>query len=139
MPHKRVTRRDGTNSRIVSSCPSSSFRSNRPPSVFVRLPCGTRFAIAHAPSRLSVCPKLRFVPLLAAGLLAACAPRPGAESAPTRNASTPPTSARNVTFAVENGYVPFNFIRTNTRAAEGWDYAVAAELGRRLSFTPVFR
>jgi len=75
--------------------------------------------------------------LLAAGLLAACAPRPGAESAPT--GTTPPTSARRVTFAVENGYAPFNFIRTDTRAAEGWDYAVAVELGRRLSFTPVFR
>ena len=79
-------------------------------------------------TRLSVFPKLRFVPLLAAGLLAACAPRPGAESAPAGNASTPPTSARNVTFAVENGYVPFNFIRPDTRAAEGWDYDVAAEL-----------
>ena len=90
-------------------------------------------------TRLSVFPKLRFVPLLAAGLLAACTPRPGAESAPAGNASTPPTSARNVTFAVENGYVPFNFIRTDTRAAEGWDYDVAAELGRRLGFTPVFR
>ena len=90
-------------------------------------------------TRLSVFPKLRFVPLLAAGLLAACAPRPGAESAPAGNASTPPTSARNVTFAVENGYVPFNFIRTDTRAAEGWDYDIAAELGRRLGFTPVFR
>jgi polar amino acid transport system substrate-binding protein len=35
--------------------------------------------------------------------------------------------------------VPFNFIRTDTRAAEGWDYDMGAELGRRLNFKPVFR
>ncbi len=82
---------------------------------------------------------LRFVPLLAASLLVGCAPRPDAKSDSTGTASTPPTSARKVTFAVENGYVPFNFIRTDTRAAEGWDYDIAAELGRRVGFTPVFR
>ena len=130
-------RREELENRVVMSQLQFPFS---PPTLHVR-PLALQHAVcvAHAASRFFVCPKLRFVPLLAAGLLAACAPRPGAESAPTRNASTSPTSARNVTFAAENGYVPFNFIRTNTRAAEGWDYAVAAELGRRLSFTPVFR
>ncbi len=74
---------------------------------------------------------LRLVPLLASVLLAACNPR--------ASAPEPAPAARKVTFAVENGYVPFNFIRTDTRAAEGWDYDIAAELGRRLNFTPAFR
>lgn len=76
-----------------------------------------------------------FRPLVIAAvavLLAACAPR----KTPA-GAATPPS--RTLIFAVENGYVPFNFIRTDTRAAEGWDYEIAAELGRRLGFTPAFR
>jgi polar amino acid transport system substrate-binding protein len=86
------------------------------------------------PFPLSIVPVNFFRPLAitAAALLAACAPR----QAPAGPA-TPP--ARRVIFAVENGYVPFNFIRTDTRAAEGWDYEIATELGRRLSFTPSFR
>lgn len=89
-----------------------------PPTLRVR-PLALQHAVcvAHAASRFFVLPTLRFIPLLPTGLLAACVPRPGAESAPAGNASTPPTSARNVAFAVENGYSPFNFIRTNTRAA----------------------
>lgn len=70
-----------------------------------------------------------FHPLLLAGaalaLLGACSPK------------TP--GPRTIVFAVENGYVPFNFIRTDTRVATGWDYAIGAELGRRLGFEPVFR
>jgi polar amino acid transport system substrate-binding protein len=54
------------------------------------------------------------------------------------NPSTASSTPRKITFAVENGYVPFNFIRTDTRVAEGWDYDMAAELGRRLNFTPRF-
>jgi polar amino acid transport system substrate-binding protein len=73
---------------------------------------------------------LRPLVLAASSLLAACAPR---------QTDPAPPAARTVVFAVENGYVPFNFIRTDTRAAEGWDYEMAAELGRRLGFTPTFR
>jgi polar amino acid transport system substrate-binding protein len=73
--------------------------------------------------------KRLFRPLLllsaALALLSACSPKA--------------TGPRTVVFAVENGYVPFNFIRTDTRVATGWDYAMAAELGRRLGFEPVFR
>jgi polar amino acid transport system substrate-binding protein len=46
---------------------------------------------------------------------------------------------RTVIFAVENGYVPFNYIHATTRQAVGWDYDMAAELGRRLGFTAEFR
>lgn len=81
---------------------------------------------------------LAFLPLLA---LTACAPRGPADGgpAPDPNSPTPHFSNQPVVFAVENGYVPFNFIRTDTREAEGWDYDMAAELGRRLGFRPVFR
>lgn len=73
--------------------------------------------------------------LLGAALLSACSPRPTAADP----AGAAPPAPRKVVFAVENGYVPFNFIRTDTRAAEGWDYDMATELGRRLGFTPTFR
>ena len=75
---------------------------------------------------------LRPLALAAVALLAACAPRQVSDIAAS-------PSARVVVFAVENGYVPFNFIRTDTRTAEGWDYEMGAELGRRLGFTPSFR
>lgn len=42
-----------------------------------------------------------------------------------------------VTIAVENAYLPFNFIDPNTNEGMGWDYDVFAELGERLNFTPV--
>ena len=129
-------RRDELENRVVMSQLQFPFS---PPILRVR-PLALQHAVcvAHAASRFFVLPALRFIPLHPAGLLAACVPRPGAKSAPA-GPPTPPTSARHVTFAVESGYAPFNFIRTDTRAAEGWDYAVAVELGRRLGFTPVFR
>jgi polar amino acid transport system substrate-binding protein len=80
---------------------------------------------------------LACLPLL---LLAACGPgdAPRADAGPAGGDGRD-FGGRTVTFAVENGYIPFNFIRTDTREAVGWDYDMAAELGRRLNFTPRFR
>lgn len=43
-----------------------------------------------------------------------------------------------VTIAVENAYLPFNFINPLTGAAIGWDYDVLNEIAMRLNFSPVF-
>jgi polar amino acid transport system substrate-binding protein len=43
-----------------------------------------------------------------------------------------------VTVAVENAYLPFNYIVTETMQAEGWDYDVVTEICTRLHCTPVF-
>ena len=43
-----------------------------------------------------------------------------------------------ITVAVENAYLPFNYIVTETMQAEGWDYEVIPEICERLHCTPVF-
>ena len=43
-----------------------------------------------------------------------------------------------VTMAVENAYLPFNYIVTETMQAEGWDYEVFTEICERLHCQPVF-
>ena len=43
-----------------------------------------------------------------------------------------------VTMAVENVYLPFNYIVTETMQATGWDYEVFPEICERLHCTPVF-
>lgn len=43
-----------------------------------------------------------------------------------------------VTIAVENAYLPFNYIVTETMQATGWDYEVFPEICERLHCTPVF-
>lgn len=43
-----------------------------------------------------------------------------------------------ITVAVENAYLPFNYIVTETMQAEGWDYEVLYEICQRLHCQPVF-
>ena len=43
-----------------------------------------------------------------------------------------------ITMAVENAYLPFNYIVTETMQAEGWDYEMFPEICERLHCTPVF-
>jgi len=43
-----------------------------------------------------------------------------------------------ITMAVENAYLPFNYIETETMQATGWDYEVFSEICTRLHCTPVF-
>jgi polar amino acid transport system substrate-binding protein len=43
-----------------------------------------------------------------------------------------------VTVAMENAYLPFNFIDPVTGEGVGWDYDTVNELGERLNFVPVF-
>lgn len=81
--------------------------------------------------------------LIAAAIaLAACAaPPPAATPTPQSQAATglPDLGGREITIAIENAYIPFNYIRLDNGQAEGWDYDAIAEICRRLNCKPVFR
>jgi len=46
---------------------------------------------------------------------------------------------REVTIAVENAYLPFNYIVVSTNQPGGWDYDAWKEICTRLNCTPVFK
>ncbi len=50
----------------------------------------------------------------------------------------PDLGGREITVAVENAYLPFNYIDEKTGEAGGWDYDVWNEICVRLNCTPVF-
>ena len=50
----------------------------------------------------------------------------------------PGLSGRQVTIAVENAYLPFNYLDPETGEPTGWDYEVIEEICRRLECEPVF-
>lgn len=86
----------------------------------------------------------------------ACTPSVPPESAEPTNGQ-PPTEAvtgtdaagaesglpnleqREISIAVENAYIPFNFIRKGSEEAEGWDYDAVNEICRRLNCRPVWQ
>jgi polar amino acid transport system substrate-binding protein len=83
-----------------------------------------------------------FAILLVAGLaLAACAPT-GAGPAGGTGGQTefglPDLGGRTVRIAVENAYVPFNYIDTATGEAVGYDYDLFDEACRRLNCQPQY-
>ncbi len=101
-----------------------------------------------------------FVVLISAFVLAACDAAPTA-SANDAAATTPEAATaepavkpegclgdtskmvadlncQKVTIAVENAYLPFNYILVSTGEAGGWDYEAWNELCARLNCTPVF-
>ncbi|HEC09316.1 MAG TPA: transporter substrate-binding domain-containing protein [Acidimicrobiales bacterium] len=51
----------------------------------------------------------------------------------------PDLGGREVTIAVENAYLPFNYIDAETGEAAGWDYAAIDEMCNRLNCTPVYQ
>jgi phosphate/phosphite/phosphonate ABC transporter binding protein len=90
--------------------------------------------------------------LVGAVLLGACAQAPAAEAteepaeateAPAE-ATEPPMDelpdlgGREITVAVENAYLPFNFISLETGEPGGWDYDFLAEACARLNCVPVY-
>lgn len=82
-------------------------------------------------------------------LLAACSPAAtpaAATTAPTAAAATqapasglPDLGGRDVTIAIENAYIPFNYVRLDNGKAEGWDYDATAELCKRLNCKTVYK
>jgi polar amino acid transport system substrate-binding protein len=58
----------------------------------------------------------------------------------TSAASTlPDLGGKTVTVAVENAYVPFNYINKDTKVAEGWDYDTWREICKRLNCVVSFK
>lgn len=72
-------------------------------------------------------------------MLAACGPATPAGSTGTGADGLPDLGGREVTVAIENAYLPFNYIRLDNGQAEGWDYDTLAEICKRLNCKPVFQ
>ncbi len=60
-------------------------------------------------------------------------------SGTTAEGDLPDLGGDTVTVAVENLYVPFNYINKDTNEPEGWDYDVWAEICERLNCVPDFQ
>jgi polar amino acid transport system substrate-binding protein len=82
---------------------------------------------------------LSLVMLLA--LVAACGgATPAAQpTASTGSGGLPDLDGRDITIAIENAYIPFNYIRLDNGQAEGWDYDAMAEICDRLNCVPVYQ
>ena len=88
--------------------------------------------------------------ILATLILSACggAPEPAApeapaeapvaEEAPVEESGLPDLGGVEVTIAVENAYLPYNYIDPETGEGAGWDYDVWDEICDRLNCTPVY-
>lgn len=82
--------------------------------------------------------------LVAAFVLAACAQPtvvpevevPEVEAPEEEMAELPDLGGRDITIAVENAYLPFNYIEDGV--AKGWDYDTIAEICNRLNCNPVY-
>jgi phosphate/phosphite/phosphonate ABC transporter binding protein len=66
------------------------------------------------------------------------APQPAATEPTTDEIVLPDLGGREITIAVENAYLPFNYIRLDTGEAEGWDYDFIEEACARLNCVPVW-
>lgn len=78
--------------------------------------------------------------LAATFLLAACQPAATSTAEPTTSTGgLPDLGGREVTVAIENAYIPFNYVRLDNGQAEGWDYDALAEICKRLNCKPVFK
>jgi len=51
----------------------------------------------------------------------------------------PDLGGRTVTVAIENAYIPFNFVDPATGEAKGWDYDAVGEICRRLNCVPDYQ
>jgi polar amino acid transport system substrate-binding protein len=72
--------------------------------------------------------------LILALALVAC----GSDDDDPETGSVDNLDGREVTIAIENQYLPFNYINTNTGKAEGWDYEAWEEICNLLNCEPVF-
>jgi polar amino acid transport system substrate-binding protein len=86
-----------------------------------------------------------FLVLLSAVLLQACAPAAPASVDPaapgclgSKDKAVVDLNCRKISVAVENAYMPFNYILVKTGKPGGWDYEALAEICTRLHCEPVF-
>jgi polar amino acid transport system substrate-binding protein len=83
--------------------------------------------------------RLVLLPLAALALVAcSSAATPVPTPAPTQSASLPDLGGKEISVAVENAYLPFNYIDPKTKEGAGWDYDALADLCKRLNCTPKF-
>ena len=73
------------------------------------------------------------------------APQPteAAAAKPTEPAATtsalPDLGGKEVSVAIENAYIPFNYVRLDNGQAEGWDYDALAAICKLLNCKPVYQ
>jgi phosphate/phosphite/phosphonate ABC transporter binding protein len=82
--------------------------------------------------------------IMGALVVSACAtatPEPAPTDAPVvvEPAGLPDLGGREITIAMENAYLPFNFVLLATGEADGWDYDFLAEACDRLNCVPVYQ
>ncbi|MFN2138257.1 MAG: substrate-binding periplasmic protein [Candidatus Promineifilaceae bacterium] len=65
-------------------------------------------------------------------------PEEESEGAAQESVELPDLDGREVTIAVENAYLPFNYIDPDTGEPAGWDYVVWDEICNLLNCTPVY-
>ena len=84
--------------------------------------------------------RMVYLLVLAALALAACTPAAATEapSVGTGTEGLPDLGGREVTVAVENAYLPFNYIDPVSAEPAGWDYEVWNEMCRVLNCVPVY-
>jgi polar amino acid transport system substrate-binding protein len=78
-----------------------------------------------------------FVVFLAATFLGACASEPE-ECLGTAEDAIVDLECREIIIAMENAYLPFNYVSLETGEALGWDYDAWDEICTRLHCTPVY-
>lgn len=62
----------------------------------------------------------------------------GAYASDDEDASLPDLGGLEITIAIENAYLPFNYVSLDTGEAGGWDYDVWNEICARLNCVPVY-
>ena len=77
--------------------------------------------------------------LAAVLVLTACGSATPAGSTGTGANGLADLGGREVTIAIENAYLPFNYIRLDNGQAEGWDYDTIGEICKRLNCKPVYQ
>src|SRR5204862_8234834 len=66
-------------------------------------------------------------------------PAPSAQPTTGSSAALPDLAGKTISVALENAYIPFNYIRLDNGKAEGWDYDAVAEICKRLNCKPEFK
>jgi polar amino acid transport system substrate-binding protein len=66
-------------------------------------------------------------------------PTKPAEPAKPAAPALPDLGGKEVTVAIENAYIPFNYVRLDNGQAEGWDYDALAAICKLLNCKPVYK
>lgn len=78
---------------------------------------------------------------IATSTTAAATPTTAAEDAGTSTTAAsglPDLGGREIEIAIENNYIPFNYIKLDTREPGGWDYEAIGTICQLLNCTPVY-